>query len=131
MENDQNRQDAKARAGEHFDGGDCCTLAVLKATLGSLSPELQAAASGFHSGIGKNGCLCGAVTVGVMALGIKGCGNQSGELVKAFKDIFGTTCCSGLSRGLEWMSEEHQANCRRVTIATAGMVQGLLDAQQG
>lgn len=131
MEEELTRQDVINLAGKHFDGGDCCTLAILKATLGSIGPELEAAASGFHSGIGKNGCLCGAVTGGVMVLGIKGCSEQAGELIEAFKEAFGTTCCSGLSRGYEWMSEEHLANCRRVTVATAGMVQEILEAQQG
>lgn len=95
--------------------------------MGMVSEELQAACSGFHSGIGKSGCLCGALTGGVMALGLKGCGKSSGMLVESFKGAFGTTCCRRLSHDYEWMSEEHQGNCRRITVATAGLVREVLE----
>ncbi|MCK4506980.1 MAG: C_GCAxxG_C_C family protein [Desulfuromonadales bacterium] len=110
-------------AGELFDRGYSCTKAVLQATTGSTNSELLAAASGFSCGIGKSGCLCGAVTGGVMALGLKGRDKQSGKLVATFKEAFQTTCCRGLSKDYRWMSKEHLANCRKITVATAGMVE--------
>lgn len=110
-------------AGELFDRGFSCTNSVLQASTGSVSQELQALTAGFSCGIGKSGCLCGAVTGGVMALGLKGCADQSGVLMLAFKEAFKTACCRGLSKGYRWMSEEHLANCRKITVATTGMVE--------
>jgi hypothetical protein len=84
-------------------------------------------AEAFGGGIGKSGCLCGAVAGGVMALGLSGHPERSGKLVAAFRDEFLTTCCRGLSKDYRWLSDEHLANCRRITVATAGMVAKLLE----
>lgn len=113
-------------AGEFYDRGFSCARSVLQASTGSTHPELLAAVAGFGCGIGKSGCLCGAVTGGVMALGLKGRGKQSGELVAVFKEAFQTTCCRGLSRGYPWMSKEHRANCRKITVEATRMVEVLL-----
>lgn len=118
--------DSATLAAEIFDGGSSCVRAVLEATTGSISPDIYAATSGFSSGIRGSGCLCGAVTGGVMALGLTGNGRDSGELVANFKEVFKTTCCRGLSKDYEWMSTEHQANCRRITVATADLVERIL-----
>jgi C_GCAxxG_C_C family probable redox protein len=87
------------KAGALFDGGYNCAQAVLQATTGRSDPELLAIAEAFGSGIGESGCLCGAVTGGVMALGLmgQGNGNGNGKLVAAFRKEFRTTCCRGLS----------------------------------
>ena len=118
--------DCAAKAGALYDGGYNCTQAVLQATTGRSDPELLAMAEAFGGGIGTSGCLCGAVPGGVMALGLKGQGARSGELVAAFREEFRTTCCRGLSKDYRWLSREHKANCRRITVATAGMVAKLL-----
>jgi len=39
---------------------------------------------------------------------------------------FRTTCCCGLSKDYRWLSFEHKANCRRITVAAAGKVARLL-----
>ena len=118
--------DCAAKAGALYDGGYNCTQSVLQASTGRSDPELLAMAEAFGGGIGASGCLCGAVTGGVMALGLKGQGARSGELVAAFREEFRTTCCRGLSKDYRWLSREHKANCRRITVATAGMVAKLL-----
>jgi len=118
--------DCAAKAGALYDGGYNCAQAVLQASTGRSDPELLAMAEAFGGGIGASGCLCGAVTGGVMALGLKGQGARSGELVAAFREEFRTTCCRGLSKDYRWLSREHKANCRRITVATAGMVAKLL-----
>jgi C_GCAxxG_C_C family probable redox protein len=109
-----------------FDGGYNCAQAVLQATTGRSDPELMTMAEAFGSGIGESGCLCGAVSGGVMALALAGHPEQSGKLVAAFRAEFRTTCCRGLSNDYRWLSREHLANCRRITAATAGMVEELL-----
>ena len=120
-------QDCASKAGVLFDGGYNCAQAVLQATTGRHDPELLAMAEAFGGGIGESGCLCGAVTGGVMALGLSGRAERGGQLVAAFRDEFRTTCCRGLSKDYHWLSDEHLANCRRITVATAGMVEKLLE----
>lgn len=123
-------ENAAELAGALFDRGFSCTRSVLQATTGTSHPELLAAASGFSCGIGNSGCLCGAAAGGVMALGLKGCAEQSGELMVAFKKTFKATCCRGLSKSYHWMGEEHLANCRKITVATVGMVEKIQKNQQ-
>jgi len=120
---------AKKIAGELFDEGHSCTRSVLQATGGSDNQELLAATAGFSCGIGKSGCLCGAITGGVMALGLKWRADRTADLMTAFKESYKTTCCRGLSKSYLWMSDEHQASCRKITVATAGMVERLLQEE--
>jgi C_GCAxxG_C_C family probable redox protein len=114
------------KAGLLFDGGYNCAQAVLQATTGRSDPEMLAMAKAFGGGIGESGCLCGAVTGGVMALGLLGAGERNGALVAAFRQEFRTTCCRGLSKDYRWMSRAHKANCRKLTVAAAAMVEQLL-----
>ena len=119
--------DCAAKAGLLFDGGYNCAQAVLQATTGRSDPELLAMAEAFGAGIGESGCLCGAVTGGVMTLGLSGKPELGGKLVAAFRAEFRTTCCRALSKDYRWLSREHKANCRRLTVAAASMVARLLD----
>jgi len=113
------------RAGALFDGGYNCAQAVLQATTGRDDAELLAMAGAFGGGIGQSGCLCGAVTGGVMALGLLGKGERNGELVDAFRREFRSTCCRALSKDYRWLSREHKANCRRLTVTAAALVEQL------
>ena len=113
------------KAGALFDGGYNCAQAVLQATTGRNDSELLVMADAFGGGIGESGCLCGAVTGGVMALALLGDGGRNGELVQAFRREFGTTCCRGLSKSYRWLSPEHKANCRRLTVRAAELVEEL------
>ena len=119
--------DCAAKAGLLYDGGYNCAQAVLQATTGRSDPELLAMAKAFGGGIGKSGCLCGAVTGGVMALGLSGRPELGGKLVAAFRGEFHTTCCRALSKDYRWLSREHKAHCRQLTVAAAGMVAKLLN----
>ncbi|MFZ3047551.1 MAG: C-GCAxxG-C-C family protein [Desulfatirhabdiaceae bacterium] len=78
---------------------------------GGLSPEVaMKLASGFPEGIGGSGCTCGALTGGVMALGLflsrghsepggnPGVMSASSRLHDDFKACFGSTCCRVLIR---------------------------------
>lgn len=110
------------RAGKLFARGLNCTQAVFQATTGRDDAEIMQVAKAFGGGIGDRKCLCGAVTGGVMALGISGKGHRSGELVDHFRKQQGATCCAALSRDYKWKSREHLANCRRITEETAEFV---------
>ncbi len=117
---------AAERAGELFDRGFNCTQAVLQATTGRDDPELISMSEGFGGGIGDSGCLCGAITGGVMALGLAGKADRSNHLISRFQQSYRTTCCRGLSKDYEWLSKEHLANCRKITVETAAIVTELL-----
>ncbi len=126
------REDAEAGeapgevAGRLFDVGGNCAQAVLQATTGLDEPRLLAMAEPFAGGIGGSRCLCGAVTGGVMALGLEGQGEKSGELVAAFQERNRITCCKLLSAPYRWLSPEHQDHCRRLTVETAELTAELL-----
>lgn len=117
---------AAERAGCLFDAGLNCTQSVLQATTGIDDPAMMEMADAFGGGIGDSQCLCGAVTGGVMALGLKGKGKQSAKLVAAFRERNKVTCCKALSAPYRWLSREHLANCRRITVETAELVDRLL-----
>lgn len=114
------------RAGQLYDQGMNCAQAVLQATTGSDDPALLAMAKGFGAGVGGSKCLCGAVSGGVMALGLKGRERKAGELVAAFREKNRVTCCIALTRPFKWRSKEHLANCRQLTVETAELVAKLL-----
>jgi hypothetical protein len=61
-----------------------------------------------------------------MALGLLGKGGRNGELVAAFRREFRSTCCRALSKDYQWLSREHKANCRHLTVTAAAMVERLL-----
>lgn len=88
--------------------------------------EVIAMASGFPVGIGKSKCTCGAVTGGVMALGLL-FGRTSGsnpkdplsiktlelanQLQASFKENHKVLCCSVLTKGMDMASGEHKNQC--------------------
>jgi len=114
------------KAGRLFDSGLNCTQSVLQAIIGVDDPQLMKMAEAFGGGIGGTKCLCGAVSGGVMALGLKGKGKQAARLMEEFKVRNRVTCCKALSAPYPWLSKEHLANCRRITAETAEMVKKLL-----
>lgn len=114
-------------AGQLFDAGDNCAQAVLQATCPEVTSDLVKMAAAFGGGIGNSKCLCGAVSGGVMALGLQDNGARSGEVVSDFRKRNRTTCCKALSAPFTWLSKEHSANCRRLTIETAEHIARILN----
>ncbi len=114
------------RAGRLFDSGMNCAQAVLQATTGSEDRQLMQMADAFGGGVGSSKCLCGAVSGGVMALGLKGKAKKSARLMQEFREKNRVACCVALSRPYKWLSREHRANCRRITVETAETVEKLL-----
>ena len=80
-------------------------------------------ASGFPIGIGSAGCACGAVTGGVMAIGmvfgrkepsdpcIDRCLALARELHALFMCRHGCVCCRTLTHGMVLKSPEHISQC--------------------
>jgi len=117
-------------AEDAYSGGLQCAEAVVHAIRKNLAPQmpeaLVSAASGFSVGVGGGGCLCGAVSGGVLALGyffgrtfpttITDPQSQktivlAHELQEAFKAKHSVLCCHVLTKGLEIDSTEQRAYC--------------------
>lgn len=107
--------------------GFFCSEAVVKTIKDQfklpVSDHIIAVASGFPVGIGGAGCTCGAVSGGVMALGLvfgrtegkdkkinKAMG-LSKELHDIFKEGHKTLCCRVLTKDLELGSSAHMNQC--------------------
>lgn len=107
---------------------------VLNEALGSPFPsEVTMLASAFPIGLGKSGCLCGAVSGGAMALGMA-YGRKHGDPMpdKMFplasslhdhvKAVYGSTCCRVLVKGYVFTSPERKAHCVNITGEVAAFV---------
>lgn len=115
-------------AENYYRNGDFfCSEAIVKTIKDEfklpISDEIVAAASGFPIGIGGSGCTCGAVSGGVMALGLV-FGRQvakdpkvrktmelTKELHEKFRNNHKSLCCRILTKGLDMASGEHKEQC--------------------
>ena len=109
-----------------------CSEAVLtvlnQGLKGELPPEIAVRiTSGLPEGLGGSGCTCGALTAGVIALGLFLGRNGPGilnsrkvyvaskELHDYFKLHFDTTCCRVLTKNVEVGTKHHFQFCARHT----------------
>lgn len=121
------------KAGEdNFRGGFYCCEALVKTIVDGFEldvpKEVIMMASGMAVGVGKAGCLCGAVNGGVMALGLLfgrteqdgptnpksvKCLQLTNELHTWFKDNCGknSTCCRVLTKEYNMGQGEHKPQC--------------------
>lgn len=127
----------------YLDNDFRCSESVLKVIWENFKTELPedivSLATGFSHGVGRSGCICGAVVGGTMALGmffgrsvakeddkLKKSMELSNELHKIFKEGHKTTCCRILTKKLTYASPEHRQQCARfveeVTEATAKII---------
>ena len=127
-------------AEELYRGGFFCSEAVVSSIRSNfeldIPEEVIAMASGFPVGIGRSKCLCGAVSGGVMALGIFFGRTKQGdqkveknlELSKELHDWFkqangkNALCCRILTKGFDMASGEHKEQCIKFTGMVAGKV---------
>ena len=137
------------RSKTYFESGLYCAESVLQAIAdesGISSEYIPRIATGFCGGMALTGGLCGALTGGIMALGLlygRNNGTESRDdvydrtrrLIEAFEDRFGATNCTSLlgcdistpeglaifeSKGLE------QTLCLKLTEQTAGLVDRII-----
>jgi C_GCAxxG_C_C family probable redox protein len=90
-------------------------------------------ASAFPIGLGKSGCLCGAVSGGSMALGMV-YGRKHGEpmnekmfpisaaLHDHIKAVYKSTCCRVLVKGYDFASPERKTHCVKITGEVAAWI---------
>jgi C_GCAxxG_C_C family probable redox protein len=113
-----------------------CAQAVLcslnEGLRGGLRRDVAARlASGLAEGLGGSGCLCGALSGGVLALGLfmgnggRSLFNASGSsfstalLHREFAERFGSACCKVLSKKVRRDAKAHFDQCADLTGAAA------------
>ena len=132
-----------------FRGGFFCSEAVVSSIRSNFEmdvpEEVIAMASGFPIGIGRSKCLCGAVSGGVMAIGLVfGRTVQkdpqveqtlllSKELHDWFKEANGKNalCCRILTKEFDMGAGEHKEQCFRFTGLVAGKVAEMIIREKG
>ncbi len=131
-------------AEDSFRNGFFCSEAVISVIRDNfeldIPEEIIAMASGFPVGIGRSKCLCGAVSGGVMSLGLIFGRTKQGdkkvektlELSKEVHDWFkiangkNSLCCRALTREFDMKNGEHKEQCIRYTGLVAGKVAELI-----
>ena len=115
-------------AEDYYRNGDFyCSEAVVKTIIDEfqidVSEDVIKMASGFPVGMGGMGRTCGALTGGVMAIGLVYGRSQgkdpkvnkamelSAKLYQIFCERHKVSCCKVLTRGLEKGSPEHMEQC--------------------
>ena len=115
-------------AEDYYRNGDFyCSEAVVKTIIDEfqidVSEDVIKMASGFPVGMGGMGCTCGALTGGVMAIGLDYGRSQgkdpkvnkamelSAKLYQIFCERHKVSCCKVLTRGMEKGSPEHMEQC--------------------
>ena len=115
-------------AEDYYRNGDFyCSEAVVKTIIDEfqidISEDVIKMASGFPVGMGGMGCTCGALTGGVMAIGLVYGRSQgkdpkvnkamelSAKLYQIFCERHKVSCCKVLTRGMEKGSPEHMEQC--------------------
>lgn len=135
--------EVRATAEKYYRDGDFyCSEAVVKTIKDAFGLDYDdsviALASGFPVGIGRSGCTCGAVTGGVMALGMVFGRTQpkdervnkalvlSKELHDHFRSNHKSLCCRVLTKGLTLGTPEHKNQCVAFTGEVAEFVARLI-----
>lgn len=125
-----------------FSDSSNCAEAVLAAlsTREALPVFDESLGSGFTSGIGHSGCLCGALAASVMAAGAyadsldvepaarKAVAEKlAAEMSSRFKSEYGATCCRVIKRGYTEGSSEAMAHCAGITEFAAAMASEVIE----
>ena len=132
-----------------FRGGFFCSEAVVCPIRSNFEmdvpEEVIAMASGFPIGIGRSKCLCGAVSGGVMAIGlvfgrtvqkdpqVEQTLALSKELHDWFKAANGKNalCCRILTKEFDMGAGEHKEQCIHFTGLVAGKVAEMIIREKG
>jgi C_GCAxxG_C_C family probable redox protein len=119
-------------AEDYYRNGDFfCSEAIVKTIKDEfqlpISDDIIAAASGFPVGMGGSGCTCGAVSGGIMAIGLFFGRTEAkdekvnktmalaNELHEIFKKRHKTLCCRILTKDMELGSPKHMEQCISLT----------------
>ncbi|MGD9017107.1 MAG: C-GCAxxG-C-C family protein [Desulfobacterales bacterium] len=129
-------------------GRSRCAEAVLsvinRGLRGDLSMDLAVRlASGLPEGVSGSGCICGALSAGMLAIGLfLGDATRAGvrrhgrvqpaakALHDRFRSRFGSTCCRVLTRKVGYGTRAHFRHCAGLTGEAAEMTAGIILAQR-
>lgn len=134
-------------AEEYFKKGLFCSEAVVAAVADSFDvPQnlgVLSAAAGFGGGMGR-GSVCGALSGGVMAIGmILNCEETrsaekaqlsmalSAELTDAFEKYRGNVMCGALTEGLDMAKGENMELCTSLVSFCAGKAAEIIAREKG
>lgn len=105
---------------------------------GGLSEsQAVAMAAPFCVGLGKRGCVCGALSGAVLACGLLGAKGHSyhhrrsmresaGQLHDSFKSANGATCCRVLTKNVQHDRKAHFQQCANLTAQATEMAARLI-----
>jgi C_GCAxxG_C_C family probable redox protein len=139
------KRDLPGRALELFRGGLNCAESVMRVfneelSLGLDEPALKMAV-GFGGGVGRAGCLCGALAGAVMVAGaaqdrIKGEDDPKEKAIKFVQKLHGefarrfkTTCCRKLTKGFQQKQPERRLHCEQFVSGATEILAELLELQ--
>jgi len=130
---DEHCSAARTAAGNYFRQGYNCAESIFLTfrpyLARQLDEKLVRLATPFGGGIGRAGCMCGALSGAVMMLGLKtgrtapdishdGAYELAAEFQKRFVAQFGATCCRALNRH-PFDTREQGRNCIKIIGTTA------------
>lgn len=134
MTTDINMEQLKKDAVEIFHNGFCCSESVVYAILKNFDLDLPddviAMSSGFPSGLGGGGCICGALAGATMCLGyffgrrtpgdpkIQHCFSLTKELHDYFTETFRASCCRVLIEGYDMDAPDRKEKCSDIVSKT-------------
>jgi len=132
--------EVRNKAGNYFKEGYNCAEAIFLTYQPLLAPEIDPSMvrlfTGFGSGVGESGCMCGALTGSIATLNmINGrtsnqlSRDEAYDLAKEFTDRFtekyGATCCRVLNQ-YPFETKEHLVNCLKITGNTSKLMMEFL-----
>jgi C_GCAxxG_C_C family probable redox protein len=138
---DEDLPDAAALALRYFRNGLYCSEAVLRAFNETFKLGYEDGGykitTGFAAGLGESGCACGALTAGVMVIGLIAgrSANYESErlaftLVNRLHSLFTAhnkaACCRILTREYDWNSAERRVQCEQYVLSAAVILDGLI-----
>ncbi len=121
----------------------CCSESVVvllnRLFDGGMSDEVaRSISSGLCGGMGDAGCTCGALSGGILALGLflsphrreglrkKEFTRLTRELHDRFQQRFRSTCCRVLTKEVRHDRKKHRQNCKQLTLVGAVLTAELL-----
>lgn len=131
---------AAETAGEYHDSGYNCAESIFLTFRESAAPglteDMVRIASPFGGGLGRSGCICGALSGAMIIIGAakgrttpgtprKESYDLSSEYHDMFKKKFGATCCRALNRH-QFGSKEQGETCYRIITESAGLMMEFL-----
>ncbi len=132
--------EAHTKAGNYYRSGYNCAEALFLTFREYVAPDISEdmvrLVTPLGGGIGRSGCVCGALSGGVIIIGAikgrtspKGSRDDSydlaGEFHKRFRKAFGSTCCRVLNKH-EYHDPERGRTCLKIIGNSAAILMEIL-----